>query len=105
MDIIKAILDIEGKAQEIMNTLSDLKVESDAKFRDEFLKIEAEMSKMATEKIEEHRSAIALKRNTELLALENYQKEKREKLEENYKKNHIKWVNDIFNMVIKTEIN
>lgn len=101
MDIMKAILDIESKAQGIINTMSDIKTESEANVQQELKRVEAEMECMAVEKIAKHKAKLDVERKEKLLELENFAQEKKIKLEQIYSEKRSAWVEEIFNAVAK----
>ncbi len=101
MDIMKAILDIESKAQGIIDTLSDIKTESEAKVQQEIKRVEAEMEAVAVEQIAKHKAKLDVERKDKLLEIENFGQEKKIRLEQIYSEMRSEWVEQIFNAVAK----
>lgn len=95
MDIMKAILDIEEKAQSIMNTTDDIGEEMRRDTEKRIAEIDAGMKKDADEKISVHRAKAEKKMKSELESLEKDFGKKLDALENAFAENRARWVKEI----------
>lgn len=95
MDIMKAILDIEEKAQSIMNTTDDIGEEMRRDTEKRIAEIDAGMKKDADEKISVHRANAEKKMKSELESLEKDFGKKLDALENAFAENRARWVKEI----------
>ncbi len=101
MDIMKAILDIENKAQEIENSIeslgADIKKDTDKKILEYTQKAQFEIDI----EIEKFREEIKKSENGELESTKAEMKEALAALEEKYRNNREKWIKEITEKVIE----
>ncbi len=95
MDIMKAILDIEEKAQSIMNTTDDIGEEMRKETEKRIAEINEGMKKDAEEKISIHRANAEKKMKSELETLEADFGKKLGALETAFAENKARWVKEI----------
>ncbi len=103
MDIMKAILDIEGKAQGVMNTLEDIREENDKKLQSEIEKIRDGMKKRADEKIGQHKSELEKRSKSDMTELEKVMNERKKALDDTFESNRGRWVKEITDAIVKDD--
>ena len=103
MDIMKAILDIENKAQTIMGEMGRFKVEKDEEIKQQLLKIEDDIKKDADKRIADFKREIEEKQISELEMIERYLDEKSKYLLKVYEDNNEAWAQEIFDSVVRNE--
>lgn len=101
MDMMKAILDIENKAQEIENSIDslsgDIRRETDEKIKKLHKKAENE----ANAEIAKFRADIRADEDHEKEAAESEMKDMLDSLEQKYKENRDKWIKEITEDITK----
>lgn len=101
MDILKAILDIEKKIQDISGTYDELKQKETEKTKEILSKLEENAQKERDEAILKYKEEIeaelkrGLKENSALLS------ERIEALEKTFSENEASWTSEIFERIIK----
>lgn len=95
MDIMKAILDIEEKAQSIMNTMEDIGRETAKETEQRLAELDSGMKRDAEEKISEHKEAVQKSADKELKALEDDFGKKRDALENAFAAGKASWIKEI----------
>ncbi len=103
MDIIKAILDIEEKAQKIVGTLDEMKGENEKDIAAETERMSEEMRKSAEEKIEKAKQSADDEKKRIMSDTEAEIRSKREKLEKLFGDNRERWVREITEAVEKDD--
>ena len=103
MDIIKAILDIEDKAQRIVGTLDEMCSENEKEIEAEIESMTAEMKSHAEFEIEKYKNETEEKKNQETEEIERSMQQKKAALEKTFADNRESWLRDITEAIIKDE--
>ena len=103
MDIMKAILDIESKAQGIINTLDEIQEENDKQIAQELKEIEEQMKVRANSKVEEYKAELDEKTHREIIELEKLMDTRRQTLEKTFNEKYKQWVKEITEAVVKDD--
>ena len=100
---MKAILDIEEKAQGIMKTMDDLKLQKTQETEEKLKNLEEQITKEAEKRINQHRERVAEKTKTELSELETFCDNQKTKLKTRYEEKADEWVSEITARIMKDE--
>ena len=95
MDIMQAILDIEDKAKEIVNSADEVKAKQQEKFEKELEKMRVYSEEKTKDEIASLQKTFVQSRKEALENVELEYQQKLEKLENLYKKNMDRWVTEI----------
>lgn len=100
MDIMQAILDIEDKAKEIVNSADEVKAKQQEKFEKELEKMRVYSEEKTKDEIASLQKTFVQSRKEALENVELEYQQKLEKLENLYKKNMDRWVAEITSEII-----
>ena len=100
MDIMKAILDIEAKAQGIVDRIDDIQKNIDDEIKEEVSAIRMDFCKEAEKKIVECTAETEEKKRAEMLKLEEEAEKKRIELENRFLMLRDEWVGSITNAIV-----
>ncbi|MDO5310845.1 MAG: hypothetical protein Q4E94_02955 [Clostridia bacterium] len=100
MDIMQAIIDIERKAQGIVDSVDELKSRSDEAVKAELAKKEAELTRKIDAKKEQLKSKYDIIRDKEMSGIERKYADKLEALDDKCRKGKKKWTDELVRAVI-----
>lgn len=100
MDIMQAILDIEDKAKEIVESADEVKAQQQEKFRDTLEKMQADAKEKTQDEIASLQKTFVQSRKEALEDIEKEYQQKLEKLETLYQSKMDRWVAEITSEII-----
>lgn len=100
MDIMQAIIDIERKAQGIVDSVDELKSRSNEAVKVELARKEAELTRKIDEKKEQLKSKYDIIRDKEMSGIERKYADKLEALDDKCMKGKEKWTEELVRAVI-----
>lgn len=103
MDIIKAILDIEEKAQKIVGTLDDIKAESERETEAEIKLMSEDMKARAEAEIEKSRAEAESDLARLTAECDEDMRRRQEVLDKNFEDNRERWIKEITDAVVRNE--
>lgn len=104
MDIMQAIIDIEKKAQGIVDSVDEMKKQNSAVIEASVEEMNAKTDSKLKEQKAELKAKYDVIRDKEMTSIERKYADRLEKLDEKCKLGKEKWVNDIVNAVIGTDV-
>lgn len=100
---MKAILDIESKAQGIMNTLGDIRAENEKNTEEELKKLKEKAQAETAAKIADYTAELEAKSAQDMAELERSMKERGAALEKTFNDNKSRWVKEITDAIVKDD--
>lgn len=101
MDIMKAILDIESKAQGIMNTLGDIEKNSADELSEKLRLAKEQMEAQNEKKLSEHKANVDKASKREISELDADMEKMRQNLENTFSQNRSRWISSITDEITK----